>query len=146
MRHFPFFLSLAIMFSIISSEVSGAQSASNDNSSTELYPIVRRSNSRTPVDTSTIRGANYCYAEFGGHSGMWNNYSPAITERDLNYARKIGINQIRCFITYDAYQRDPNQYKENLLHLVRSADQRGIARGKSLDRNHQRVCIQPPDQ
>ena len=92
----------------------------------EVYPLPRREGSRTPVDTSTIRGADYCYAEFGNHSGMWNNYSPAITERDLTYAQRLGINQIRCFITYDAYQTDPSQYRRNLLHLVRAADQRGI--------------------
>jgi hypothetical protein len=91
-----------------------------------VYPLPRREGSRTPADTSTIRGANYCYAEYGGHYGMWNNYSPAVTERDLNYAQRLGINQIRCFITYQAYQSDPKQYKQNLLHLVRAADQRGI--------------------
>jgi hypothetical protein len=92
----------------------------------EAYPLPRREGSRTPPDTSTIRGANYCYAEFGGHSGMWNNYSPTITERDLTYAQRLGINQIRCFITYQAYQNEPEQYRKNLLHLVRAADQRGI--------------------
>jgi hypothetical protein len=94
--------------------------------SVEAYPIPRREGSRTPVDTATIRGANYCYAEYGGHSGMWNNYSPKITERDLTYAQRLGINQIRCFITYQAYHNDPNQFRRNLLHLVRAADQRGI--------------------
>ena len=92
----------------------------------EVYPIQRRAGSRTPADTSTIRGANYCYAEYGGHPGMWNNYSPAITERDLDYAEKLGINQIRCFITYQAFQSNPNLFRENLLHLVRAADKRGI--------------------
>ncbi len=92
----------------------------------EAYPIPRRAGSRTPVDTSTIRGANYCYAEYGGHAGMWNNYSPVITERDLNYVQRLGINQIRCFITYQAYLDDPNQYRRNLLHLVRAADERGM--------------------
>ena len=57
---------------------------------------------------------------------MWNNYSPAITERDLNYAQRLGINQIRCFITYQAFQNNPDQFRQNLLHLVRAADQRGI--------------------
>ncbi len=98
----------------------------NAPASVEVYPIPRRAGSRTPVDTSTIRGANYCYAEHGGHSGMWNNYVPEITERDLTYAQRLGINQIRCFITYQAYQNDPNQFRQNLLHLVRAADQRGI--------------------
>jgi hypothetical protein len=90
------------------------------------FPIVRRANSRTPVDTATIRGANYCYAEYGGHSGMWSHYSPTITERDLGYAQRLGINQIRCFLAYQAYQNDPNQFRRNLVHLVRAADQRGI--------------------
>ena len=91
-----------------------------------VYPIPRRAGSRTPLDTSTIRGANYCYAEYGGHPGMWNHYSPAITERDLTYAQRLGINQIRCFITYQAYQTNREQFQRNLLHLVRAADERGI--------------------
>ena len=91
-----------------------------------VYPMPRRVGSRTPVDTSTIRGANYCYAEYGGHAGMWTNYSPTITERDLNYAQKLGINQIRCFITCQACQNNPDLFRQNLLHLVRAADQRGI--------------------
>ncbi len=122
MKHITFLLSLEILISLGMS----ITSAASDNSANELFPIVRRPDSRTPVDCSTIRGVNYCYAEFGGHSGMWDNYSPAITERDLGYAQKIGINQIRCFITYQPYQRDPEQYRKNLIHLVRAADQRGI--------------------
>lgn len=130
MKHFTFLLRLAclvsLVFIIINADVTGAQSASGQNPASEIFPIVRRADSRTPVDTSTIRGANYCYAEYGGHSGMWNNYSQKITERDLNYAQRLGINQIRCFITYQAYQNDPNQFRQNLLHLVRAADHRGI--------------------
>lgn len=91
-----------------------------------VYPIPRRDGSRTPEDTSTIRGANYCYAEYGGHPGMWSNYSPDITERDLTYAKRLGINQIRCFISYQAYQSNHEQFRKNLLHLVRAADERGI--------------------
>src|ERR1035441_6736085 len=90
------------------------------------FPLPRRAGSRTPVDTATIRGANYCYAEYGGHPGMWSHYSPEITELDLDYAQKLGINQIRCFITYQAYTNNPEQFRKNLLHLVRAADQRGI--------------------
>ena len=123
MRRITIILCLAILFSLALSITSAASDNSANN---EVFPIVRRPDSRTPIDCSTIRGANYCYAEFGGHSGMWDNYSKEITERDLNYAQKIGINQIRCFITYQPYQRDPDQYRENLIHLVRAADERGI--------------------
>jgi len=57
---------------------------------------------------------------------MWNHYSPAITERDLTCAQRLGINQIRCFIAYQAYQTNHEQFQQNLLHLVRAADERGI--------------------
>ena len=91
-----------------------------------LYPLARRVDSRTPADTATIRGANYCYAEYGGTAGMWNNYSPAITERDLSNAQRLGINQIRVFISYQAWQDNPGQFRQNLLNLVRTADVHGI--------------------
>lgn len=91
-----------------------------------VYPIIRREGSRTPVDTSTIRGANYCYAEYGGTAGMWSNYSPAITERDLSNAQRLGINQVRVFISYPAYQANPDQFRQNLLNLLRTADAHGI--------------------
>jgi hypothetical protein len=115
-------------------ERAGASASSGNHPATLLaltsnapaYPLPHRAGSRRPLDTSTIRGANYCYAEYGGHGGMWNNYSPAITERDLTYAQRLGINQIRCFITYQAYTNNPEQFRKNLLHLVRAADQRGI--------------------
>jgi hypothetical protein len=90
------------------------------------YPLPRRPGSRTPADTSTIRGANYCYAEYGGTAGMWTNYSAKITGRDLDYAQRLGINQIRCFLSYQAYQANPGRFRRNLLDLVRAADARGI--------------------
>jgi len=78
-----------------------------------VYPIVRRANSRTPVDTSTIRGANY----------EWNSFSTATVDRDLDYAQRLGINQLRVFFR----PAQTNEVlRQNLLYLVRAADQRGI--------------------
>lgn len=78
-----------------------------------VYPIVRRANSRTPVDTSTIRGANY----------EWNSSSTATVDRDLDYAQRLGINQLRVF--FRAAQTN-DTLRQNLLYLVRAADRRGI--------------------
>lgn len=78
-----------------------------------LYPIVRRADSRTPIDTSTIRGANY----------EWSGSAPfSEVERDLDFARRLGINQLRVF--YRAATNEAS--RQNLLRLVRAADQRGI--------------------
>src|SRR5581483_4233054 len=109
------------------SATTGVRSGSvpTNRASAAVYPIPRREGSRTPVDTGTIRGANYCYAEYGGHPGMWSNYSPAITERDLANAERLGINQIRCFITYQA-TNNREQFRRNLLDLMRTADKHGI--------------------
>ena len=78
-----------------------------------LYPIVRRLNSRTPTDTSTIRGANYEWSTTA---------TPADLERDLDFAQRLGINQLRVF-----FRAATNEtLRQNLLHFVRAADQRGI--------------------
>ena len=78
-----------------------------------VYPMVRRANSRTPIDTSTIRGANY----------EWNSSSTATLDRDLDYARRLGINQLRVFFR----PAETNEtLRQNLLYLVRAADRRGI--------------------
>jgi hypothetical protein len=54
----------------------------------------------TPLDFAAIRGANYCSAR-GNHNDHWLYYDPRETERDLDYAKKIGINQVRVFLSYD---------------------------------------------
>jgi hypothetical protein len=54
------------------------------------------------LDYSAIRGANYCAAG-GHHLEHWLNYDPKETGRDLDYAKKIGINQVRVFLSYSAY-------------------------------------------
>ena len=57
---------------------------------------------------------------------MWSNYSNAITERDSDWAQKLGINQIRTFLSYPATPEAREQLLRNLVHLVRTADARGI--------------------
>ncbi|HUZ07684.1 MAG TPA: hypothetical protein VMV89_09375 [Candidatus Paceibacterota bacterium] len=78
-----------------------------------VYPIVRRANSRTPVDTADIRGANY----------EWNSSSTATVDRDLDYAQRLGINQLRVFFRP---AQTNEALRQNLLYLVRAANQRGI--------------------
>ena len=78
-----------------------------------------------PVDCSAIRGANYCAAE-GHHLEHWLNYDPKETERDLDYAKKISINQVRVFLSYAAYVTNKEAFRQNLTHLARACQARGI--------------------
>jgi hypothetical protein len=79
-----------------------------------------------PVDISKIRGFNYESAPTIGHNEMWLQYNPAETERDMDYARRLNLNQVRVFLGYTAYTRDKAAFRKNLIHFVRACHQRGI--------------------
>ena len=76
-------------------------------------------------DCSAIRGANYCAAG-GHHLEHWLNYDPKETERDLDYARRINLNQVRVFLSYSAYLKNPEAFRRNLIHLARACQARGM--------------------
>ena len=77
------------------------------------------------LDYSAIRGANYCAAD-GHHLEHWLHYDPKETERDLDYAKKININQVRVFLSYPAYVTNQEAFRKNLIHLARACQARGI--------------------
>jgi hypothetical protein len=77
------------------------------------------------LDYSNIRGANYCAAG-GHHLEHWLNYDPKETARDLDYAKRININQVRVFLSYDAYLTNKEAFRANLLDMVRACHARGI--------------------
>jgi hypothetical protein len=77
------------------------------------------------LDYSAIRGANYCAAE-GHHLEHWLHYDPKETERDLDYAKKIGINQVRVFLSYSAYLTNKEAFRKNLIHLACACQARSI--------------------
>jgi hypothetical protein len=98
---------------------------------------------RTPKDLSTIRGFNYQSAPTTGHAQHWLQYSAAETERDLDFAQRLQLNQARVLIPFSAWAQDKEAFRKNLLHLVRAAHQRGIgvmptlqyAPGVSMNKN-----------
>src|ERR1019366_7554154 len=79
-----------------------------------------------PGDVSKIRGFNYESAPTIGHNEMWLQYDPAETERDMDLARRLNLNQVRVFLGYTAYLRDKAAFRKNLVHFVRACQQRGI--------------------
>jgi len=76
-------------------------------------------------DYAAIRGANYCAAG-GHHVEHWLNYDPKETARDLDYARKVNLNQVRVFLSYTAYLKNKDAFRRNLLDLARACQVRGI--------------------
>jgi len=81
---------------------------------------------RIPKDLSGVRGFNYQSAETIGHVEFWLQYNPAVTERDLDYAKRLQLNQVRVFVPYAAWERNKEGLRKNLLHFVRAAHERGM--------------------
>ena len=77
------------------------------------------------LDYSAIRGANYTAAA-GHHLEHWLHYDPKVTDRDLDYAKKIGINQVRVFLSYPAYLTNREVFLTNLVLLTRACQAHGI--------------------
>jgi Glycosyl hydrolases family 2, TIM barrel domain len=88
-------------------------------------PLTNPEPARLDMDFAGIRGANYCAAN-GHHDEHWLNYDPRETARDLDNAKKIGINQVRVFLSYIAYATNPPAFRSNLLDLARACQARGI--------------------
>lgn len=78
-----------------------------------------------PFDVSAVRGANYCSAR-GHHFEHWLHYDPKETARDLDYAKKININNVRVFLSYRAYLTNNVAFRTNLVDLARACQARGI--------------------
>lgn len=81
---------------------------------------------RVPKDLIGVRGFNYQSAETIGHAEFWLQYNPSVTERDLDYAARLQLNQVRVFVPYAAWERNKEALRNNLIHFVRSAHARGM--------------------
>jgi hypothetical protein len=79
-----------------------------------------------PTDVSKIRGFNYESAPTIGHNEMWLQYSPAETERDMDYAKRLNLNQVRVFLGYAAYLTNQQAFRSNLVNFIRVCHERGI--------------------
>ena len=79
-----------------------------------------------PADVSTIRGFNYESSPTIGHNEMWLQYNPAETDRDMGYANRLNLNQVRVFLGYTAYLRDKAAFRRNLIDFVRTCHKHDI--------------------
>jgi phage tail protein X len=79
-----------------------------------------------PANVSKIRGFNYESAPTIGHNEMWLQYNPAETTRDMDYARRLNLNQVRVFLGYTAYFTNKAAFRSNLVDFVRACHERGI--------------------
>jgi hypothetical protein len=77
-------------------------------------------------DISKIRGFNYESAPTIGHNEMWLQYSSAETARDMDYAKRLNLNQVRVFLGYSAYLTNKPAFRSNLVDFIRVCREHGI--------------------
>ncbi|RPI19442.1 MAG: hypothetical protein EHM61_28320, partial [Acidobacteria bacterium] len=80
----------------------------------------------TPTNLSTIRGANYRGSGAADTTDYWRHYDPAETERDLTYADRLKLNQLRVFVSYAAWEADKPAFRRNIVDLARACNRHNI--------------------
>ena len=77
-------------------------------------------------DFSGIIGSNYVRSSAVNPLHMWIEYDAEEVEKDLFYAKALGINSIRVFLSPDAYRKDKSAFMRNVEHLLSAADENGM--------------------
>ncbi len=80
----------------------------------------------TPTDLSTIRGSNYRGAGATNTTDYWLHYNATETERDLMYADRLKLNQLRVFVNYASWEADKTAFRRNLVDLARACNRHRI--------------------
>ncbi len=81
-----------------------------------LTAVILPCNAEKPLkDYSFVRGVNY---------GMYSDQ--ATLERDLGYAKRINLNSTRIWLSYKAYEKDPQGYVDRLRNYIRASNQLGF--------------------
>jgi hypothetical protein len=77
-------------------------------------------------DLSTIRGFNYTASSAYNDIAFWRDYDRVQVERELDFARRLQLNQARVFLNYVVYEREPAAFLDRVQHFARAAHVRGI--------------------
>jgi hypothetical protein len=74
-----------------------------------------------------IKGVNYVPAYCYSYIEIWHHYNEEVILRELNYAKEIGINSMRIFVSTAQWQSHRMLVYENLDRFLNSCKERGIS-------------------
>ncbi len=77
-------------------------------------------------DFSWIHGANYTPSYAATDVETWLKYDPAVVDRELGYAERIGLNCVRVFLQSLVYEQAPKRFLSNFADFVDRADRHGL--------------------
>jgi hypothetical protein len=83
-------------------------------------------------DLSNVRGFNYNTvssvddAQGVAYTDQWLRYNHNEVDRDMGYAQKLHLNEVRVFLSYNAWLKGRTQFREHLIDFVRTCHAHGI--------------------
>jgi hypothetical protein len=77
-------------------------------------------------DFRWMHGANYVASYAATDVEMWLRYDPAVIERELGYARKLGLNCVRVFLQSLVYHHEPQAFLARFEDFLAAADKHGL--------------------
>ena len=80
---------------------------------------------QTP-DFTGLRGANYVPSYARNDVQLWMDYDAAVINRELGYAKKLGLNSVRVFLQFAVYERDPKLFRDRFEDFLRLCGRQGI--------------------
>lgn len=78
------------------------------------------------VDPKTVRGAVYVPYNAFNAPQLWAHYDPKETRRDFGYARRLHVNAVRVWASYEFWQKEPDRFKRELDDMLEAAHGSGI--------------------
>jgi hypothetical protein len=77
-------------------------------------------------DYAWLRGFNYVPSYARNDIEFWRDYDPAVIEREMGYAKGLGLNCARPFLAWVVYRNNPEKFIRNVTHFIRTACENGI--------------------
>lgn len=78
------------------------------------------------ADWSGVRGAVFITSESVNSYQMWEEYHPAVIDRELSYAHASGLNTVQVYLDFLNWQKDGPAYLARIEDFLRRADKHGL--------------------
>jgi hypothetical protein len=77
-------------------------------------------------DYAWLQGFNYVPGYARNDIEFWRDYDPAVIEREMEYAKRLGLNCVRPFLAWVVYRAGPEKFITSVKHFVQTAFKNGI--------------------
>lgn len=81
---------------------------------------------KTRLELDRPRGAIYIPARPYNAYQVWRDYNPEVTRRDTKYAKSLGLNAFRLWLSYEFWLQDRKALQQGFADFLQTCSMRGI--------------------